>query len=54
MADFSFGFTEGRQFLAVNRPKTLEVISRRLHIVEWQMAEIWQDCAVCHRSMKFC
>ena len=23
-------------------------------LVERQMAEIWQDCAVCHTSMKFC
>ena len=23
-------------------------------IVERQMAEIWQNCAVCHTSMKFC
>ena len=23
-------------------------------LAEWQMVEIWQDCAVCHTSMKFC
>ena len=23
-------------------------------ILEWQMAEIWQDCAVCYTDMKFC
>ena len=31
MAEFSFDFAEGMQFLAVKRPKTLDVSSRRLY-----------------------
>ena len=46
-----------QQLTKEQSPMTKRRVSVRMsliQIVEGQMAEIWQDCAVCHTSMKFC